>query len=459
MSRSDARTLGWGALLALGSCLLTLLTGLLASLAHSPEAPALRASGLMLERLRPLHDSSAIAWMFLGGAAAVQFFLRLQGDPFTSWERRRAFAHNLLWAAAGLGIIATLMAGRFTGREYLGYSPILSIPIALGWVLFAWNYYGRVGFRLKGRPVYVYMWSVAVPLLLITYAESHLHLLVDAVGNRPLRDIAVQWKANGALVGAFNHLCYGALMWASARLHGSEDYARSRTAFALFLVGLLNTFTNYGHHTYHLPQTPVIHWIAFGVSMLEVIILAKVGLDLLGLVRGRGPAVGSPTARTLLRSTTGWIFGMLLLALLISVPPLNTLIHGTYVVIAHSMGSMIGINTTILLAALAILVPEITGRPLAAPWPRAPVIAFNASLAAFWAILLARGAAAGWMRQRGPSAPDLTVVTAMFPAIFMSAGSLVAMSLLVLILPWIADLAAIFRRRPAPDPAGARDPR
>jgi len=70
------------------------------------------------------------------------------------------------------------------------------------------------------------------------------------------------------------------MMWAwfavACALAGSQSYARSRTAFAFFTVGLLNTFCNYGHHTYHLPQSAWIHWASFIVSMLELVILAKI---------------------------------------------------------------------------------------------------------------------------------------------------------------------------------------
>ena len=54
-------------------------------------------------------------------------------------------------------------------------------------------------------------------------------------------------------------------------------------------MGVLNSFTNYGHHTFHLPQTPWIHWISFVISMLDTVILAKVLLDVLGLQADEAP--------------------------------------------------------------------------------------------------------------------------------------------------------------------------
>jgi heme/copper-type cytochrome/quinol oxidase subunit 1 len=45
----------------------------------------------------------------------------------------------------------------------------------------------------------------------------------------------------------------------------------------------------------------------------------------------------------------------------ISVPPVNALIHGTYVVTGHAMGATIGIDTMILLGAILWVMPEVVG--------------------------------------------------------------------------------------------------
>ncbi len=45
-------------------------------------------------------------------------------------------------------------------------------------------------------------------------------------------------------------------------------------------------------------------------------------------------------------------------AVLISIPPLNAIIHGTYAVTGHAMGATIGIDTMILLGAVIWIVGE-----------------------------------------------------------------------------------------------------
>ncbi|MFQ5844077.1 MAG: cbb3-type cytochrome c oxidase subunit I, partial [Planctomycetota bacterium] len=352
-SGAGSRCLAWLVLLALGACCAAVVSGVAVGLAYTGYEPALRSAGLTLQRLRPVHTASAFGWVFLGGAAVVYFYLHRTFGPPSPSMRRRTICQTALWAAAGVGILATLLAGWSTGREYLGYHPVFSVPILIGWILFAWNYYQRVGISLRGRPVYVYMWSVAIALFVITYVEGHLYLL-GFVSDRPVRDLAIQWKSYGTMVGSFNLLAYGSIMYVAGAIRGDDRYAYSRTAFALFCAGVLNTFTNYGHHTYHLPQSAWIHWISFVVSMLETIILLKVFRDLLALRRAAPATDDLRVPDRFVRSATLWTFLMLLLSVAIAVPPLNALIHGTHVVVAHSMGSMIGIDSMILWAALAL---------------------------------------------------------------------------------------------------------
>ncbi len=438
----DRRPVIWLFLLALLALAVTLLSGLAGAVVYTEYEPGLRAMGVTFQQLRPIHETYAFAWVFLGGVTVVHFFLLSKFGPLGPAARRRFYTQFILWAAAGAGIFITLSLGRFTGREYLGYQPIFSLLILAGWLLFACNYFLLVGFKLSGRPVYIYMWSVAIPLFVVTYVEGHLYLL-ERVSDQPVRDIALQWKSNGVLVGSFNLLAYGSLMYVVGLIRKDDSYAYSRTAFALFCVGVLNTFTNYGHHTYHLPQTPWIHWIAFVVSMLETIILAKLLFDVLGLRRAPCSPDDLQVPERFVRSATLWTFLMLMVSLLIAIPPLNALIHGTHVVVAHSMGSMLGINSMILLGAFAYAIRRLKGadHPVVnGPRVRGAVPWVNLFLVVFWLAFLTRGLVASMVRYLGPSAPDYSVVVQAFPGLVLISGAGLALSLLWVIGQWVRAL-------------------
>jgi nitric oxide reductase subunit B len=423
------KTIRGTAALALGACGITALTGIAAAVEYTSHENFLRSMGLTLQHLRPIHESFATAWMFLGGVTLIYLYLfETFGEPCPA-TRRRMLAHNICWALAGIGIFVSLLGGHFTGREYAGWHPAFSVLILAGWILFAWNYYSLMGLRLQGRPAFVYMWTLAIPLFAITFLEGHLYL-IDEISRRPLRDIAIQWKSLGPLVGVFNQLIYGGMMVLGCRLKGSEEYAHSKTAFGLFWIGILNTFTNFGHHTFHLPQTPLVHWVSFIVSMLEVIILAKLLIDL-----PRNSNAVSPEfrcAKSFLRSAQLWIAAMLTLAIVISIPPLNALIHGTHVVVAHSMGAMIGIDSMILWAGMAYLI--------ATTRVRGAIVPLNAFLLLFWVAFLTQGMAVGAARYMGPGAPDVSVVTQNFPVVMILAGSGVGLCILWIVGNWLSAL-------------------
>ncbi len=446
----DTRPLVWVIALALIGCAVTILSGMAAALTYTGFEPILRSFGFTLQHFRAVHDAFAFGWVFLGGAAVVYFYLyRQYGEPSAA-ARKRIVWNVILWTAAGVGIVATLLSGRFSGREYLGYHPFFSLLIIAGWFLFARNYFERSR-RLKGRPVYIYMWTVGILLFFITYIEGHLYLL-DALSDRPIRDMAIQWKSAGTMVGSFNQIVYGSCMYIACCIKGDDDYAYSRPAFALLWVGLLNTFANYGHHTYHLPQSAWIHWISFVVSMLEIIILAKVLLDLLSLRKSSTATNDHRISDSFLRSTTGWVFLMLTLSLLISVPPLNALIHGTHVVVAHSMGSMLGIDSMILWAAFSYLLWYLVGAAhpvVSGARVRLAIPFINIFLVIFWFAYLIRGLAAGWIRYFGPSAPDFSVlIEDTFPLVMVASGFGLALAVLWMLAHWLVALGPLSRAAP-----------
>lgn len=432
-------------LLALAACCGALLSGTAAALAYTAQDPLQKFLGITLQHLRPLHETAAFAWVFLGGVTVVYLYLHESGGALGPAARRRAAWQTAIWGAAGVGISVTVLSGSFTGREYLGYHPLFSLAILAGWLLFAYNFFAREGASLRAQPVYVFMWSVAIPLFVLTYLEAHLYLL-DELSRRPVRDIAMQWRSNGVLVGSFNLLAYGSLTYVVGRIRGDDSYAYSRTAFALFWVGLLNTFTNFGHHTYHLPQSPWIHQISFAVSMLEVVILTRVLLDVWGLSRQDSVTGRYGTAAAFIRAATLWTCLLLFLSLAIAVPPLNALVHGTHVIVAHSMGSMLGIDSMILWAAFAYLLCQLQCSDRACAKGRRLIPVVNASLLLFLLAFLARGAADGWTRYAGPSAPDMSHVFALFPTLMVAAGLTLAGSVLWILSSWIRVLWPLARR-------------
>lgn len=335
----------------------TLAFGLLGALYSVPTlAPYFQSVGLDLRQLRPIHTAFASAWIFLGGVAVVHRWLQDHGGMATAGDRLRLRIHVASWAIAGSGILVTLLLGVGSGREYVGFHPIFSVFILVGWVAYAWNFFRIAGPGFFKRPLYITMWGVGMLLFMYTFVEQHAYLIPSVFAD-PVHDLRIQWKASGSLVGSFNLFVYGAIIYIGERISRDTRYGHSKVAYALFGIGLLNSFTNFGHHTYHLPQDHLVKWIAFVVSMLEIIILVRAVSDLWNLVRTKGEGAFC-AARGSFAASKYWSVFILFSSLLISIPPLNAIIHGTYVVTGHAMGATIGIDTMVLLGALIWILGE-----------------------------------------------------------------------------------------------------
>ena len=386
---------------------ITLVGGLLGALYSVPSlAPTFQSLGLDLRQLRPIHTTFASAWIFLGGMAVVHRYLMDHGGPATSGDRWRLRVQVLCWAAAGFGILVTLLAGVGSGREYVGFHPAFSVLILVGWLCYAWNFFRVVGPGFWNRPLYVTMWGVGTVFFVYTFLEQHAYLL-SGLWEDPVQDLRVQWKATGTMVGTFNLFVYGSVIYIGERISGDAEYGHSRTAYALFAVSLLNSFTNFAHHTYHLPQRELVKWIAFVVSMMEVIILVRAVSDLVKLVRTQEDRPFCAT-RGSFAAAKYWSVAIVGSAVLISIPPLNAIIHGTYAVTGHAMGATIGIDTMILLGAVIWIVceylrargDEVASDPLHCTQMRWSVIGLNVGVALLVLWLHVVGVVTGVTRMR-----------------------------------------------------------
>jgi hypothetical protein len=315
--------------------------------------------------------------------------------------------------------------------------------VLLGWLLFGWNFLRAIRGRIMRQPVYVTMWTVGVFFFIYTFIEQHAWLLPAVFGD-PLVDMRIQWKATGTLVGSFNLFVYGSLYYVGEKLSGDERYAHSHLAYALFAVGLINSFTNFGHHTYHLPQSEAVKWISFVISMTEIIILARVVWD---MARSIGKRDSSPfdATRSFMTAAKWWTAAILATSIVMSVPPLNALVHGTHVIMGHGMGAEIGIDGMVLWGAFCFLLAEILtrrgdgggGAVFGSPSMRRRIIGLNVGAATLVTWLTVSGTIVGIRRYENLAPPEWLTT---------SAGLVTAWFLATLLVTWLGMAFARKRR-------------
>jgi nitric oxide reductase subunit B len=337
---------------------------------------------------RPLHVSLVIAWIFLTAVGGVYHYLpKIVGAPLHS--TRLAWLHLAIFIGTGMAIMASYFMGRFGGREYWEFPPVLGIPIAASWLLLIYNFFLTANKHKGPWPAYLWMWATGIVFFLITFAEANLYLFPHFTGNM-VRELTVQWKAYGALTGSWNMLVYGTAMVVMERASGNTAIARSKTAFLLFGLGFTNLLFGWAHHIYPVPSALWIRVLAYAISMTEWIILARMIQQWRSTLEEGKQGQGSMTGRFLFASEI-WVFLNLGLALLISVPAINLFTHGTHITVAHAMGSTIGINTTILFASVFFISGASITKNL-----RMGFWLFNGSLLLFWLCLVGAGMVKGY---------------------------------------------------------------
>lgn len=352
--------------------------------------PGFLKDKLSFQQTRPLHVYLIITWLFTAAQAGIYYYLPKISNRPIFWQQG-VWVHFILQLSVSLIIIACFFMGYFGGREYLEFPPLLGAFILLSWVPFAINFFFTLKPDYRTAPVYIWSWSTGILFFFITVSESYLWL-IDYFNNNIVRDVTVQWKALGSMVGSWNMLVYGTGMYIMERTSADTKVARSPIAFFFYFLGLVNLMFNWGHHTYIVPAASWVKTVAYIISMTELVILAHIIIQWKKTMNKAKKNYHSIPYR-LLSYADVWIFLNLSLAIAISVPAWNYYTHGTHITVAHAMGATIGINTMLLLAAVFFIVqkenPERFERKRRLIG--AGVIITNVATMVFWIALLGMG--------------------------------------------------------------------
>ncbi|MBL7720968.1 MAG: cbb3-type cytochrome c oxidase subunit I, partial [Chitinophagaceae bacterium] len=214
-------------LLSVSYLFLGLLLGVIGGLQYI--LPPFLKEQLAFQKTRPLHVYLVISWIFTAAQAGLYYYLPRVANRPLYW-RQGAWIHFYLHTAVSVFIVSCFFLGYFGGREYLEFPPLLGAVIMLSWVPFAINFFFTLKPDYKNAPVYIWSWSTGILFFFITLSESYLWLL-DYFHTNIIRDVTVQWKALGSMVGSWNMLVYGTGMYVMEKMSGDNKANRSPLAF------------------------------------------------------------------------------------------------------------------------------------------------------------------------------------------------------------------------------------
>lgn len=303
-----------------------------------------------MDKIRPLHVSAMIFWILSGAMIVV-----LRGLSLVSGELNRIRLMRGLkwtWISGIICVFLALASGFFGGREYWEFPFVFSVIIAFSWIFFLWQviYHLR---RIRVWPVYVWMWMTGAFFFMFEFVENYLWL-IPYFRNHLVLDMTVQWKVNGSIVGAWNQMIYGTAFFIIERISKDKSYALSRTAYVMYFLGMFNLMFNWGHHVYTMPTLPWVKWVGYAVSMTEWVFFFRIIWQWKSTLDEMSKHEHIYAYKFIMASEF-WVFLNMLQAVLMSIPAINVFTHGTHFTVAHAMGTTIGINTMILLAAFHCL--------------------------------------------------------------------------------------------------------
>jgi nitric oxide reductase subunit B len=374
-------------IIALSCLILGLLFGIAGSLQY--VVPGFLKEQFSFAKMRPLHVFLITQWISCAAVGSMYYFIPSLNKGKLS-SPLLAKLHFFIQAFLIIIAVSFFFAGKFTGREYMEFPVWIIGLMILGWIFAGINLLATVKPKYNTAPVYIWSWSTGILFFIITLVEASLWQF-DHFNTNIIRDITVQWKALGSMVGAWNMLIYGSAIYIMCRITGNDNLARSKPAFFFYFLGMINLMFNWGHHTYIVPASPIIKSTAYIISMTELLILFN-------MIWKWGKSLKKEDKELhfsyrLLKMTDNWILLNLALAIAISIPALNAFTHGTHITVAHAMGATIGINTTILLAAgFFIYFTDKQARFVhIKPKNKKAIWVFNISLLLFWLSMIGSG--------------------------------------------------------------------
>ncbi len=404
-------------------------------------------------KIRPLHVSLIVAWIFLASVGSIYHALpKLLNKPL--YSNKLAIWHYWIFLITGIIIIISYLFGYFGGREYWAFSPILALPILLSWLLLIINFFAtvkdyKVGLCAEKNgtskmlwPVYIWMWATGIVFFFLTFSEAYLWL-IPYFRESIVGELTVQWKSYGSLVGSWNMLVYGLAIYVMEKTSDTRISCRPIT-YILFFLGFINLLLGWSHHIYILPAAKWIRLLGYAISMTELIVLAKIIWDWKGLIKQGKKHIHSIPYRFLL-SADFWIITNLILAIIISIPSMNIYTHGTHITVAHAMGSTIGINTMILIAAIFYIVSENRIEDYNQGEKKLIFRGFwltNISLAIFFSTLVVSGILKSYYTLQNESFQQMMSSLHSYFIIFAVSGVMLFVGILMIAIPLLSKLLA-----------------
>jgi len=367
--------------LAASAFIMTLIAGLIAAL--KVAIPSISHSILAFERIRPLHTLFPIVGVISGIFGWISFMSYKQPKKYTLIITWISFALLAFFMSSAS---LSLLKGQFSGREYFSWPPILTLPLLLSLILMIILLFNRAAYLSKKSPEG--FWLIGFGLLFITIGilESVLWL-IPKIGENIVKNLTVQWHSIDTFFAGLNAFLYGVGVFIL------QKEAKPLRKWPLYLIAVGGLLFTFGHHHYVSPQPNILKILALIASMIGMFSFVK---HFRIYKKTKIKFNEATPLAVLFGSVELWTIVSFGTGILFAIPQVNLIVHGTYLVVIHAMGSMIGVELILVFAAgFSIFKVYNIQTAKRIKWA---VKMLNISLALMWLMLSIVGFTKGFMR-------------------------------------------------------------
>jgi len=294
--------------------------------------------GLSMVVLRPLHTFVSLFAVVTGLTALVHYLIK----PLSLYclQKIQWAGFMLFLVFAGLAIVT----GNASGREYFSWPLWACVPLFVALGLLVWQVFSAQKLLNDRSPEAFWLVGFGCLFIFNGLFESQLwgisQLFKSSLFSNYVADLTVQWHGVDTFFAGINTAMYGAL----AFLLSSKP--RPLRKPVLFFVAGFSVLFTFGHHHYVSPQSSYLKHLAFIASMVAMLSFWR---HMQAYKTRNADSFKHEFSYPLWRSVELWTLVSIISGVVFAIPQINLVIHGTYMVLIHAMGSIIGINLMIVI--------------------------------------------------------------------------------------------------------------
>ncbi len=332
-------------------------------------------------RLRPLHTDSIIFGFVLSGIFTSWYYIGQRVLKVSMSESKFLMfigkLHFGLYAVGVVAIVASLLLGYTTSKEYAEFEWPIDIVVVLIWVLFGISIFGLIGIR-REKSLYISIWYfianfLGVAMLYVfnnmeipTYFASggHGDILHSVSMYAGTNDAMVQWwYGHNAVAFVLTVPIIAIMYYFLPKESGQAIYSYKLSLLSFW--GLMFVYLWAGGH--HLIYSTVPDWVqSMGSVFSVVLILPSWGsaINMLLTMKGEWQQVAaSPLIKFMILASTFYMFSTLE-GPIQAIKSVNAIAHFTDWIVGHVHDGALGWVGFVVIAAIYHMAPRVFKREI-----------------------------------------------------------------------------------------------